>query len=79
MAKQVRDMNVGRLKGVTKTKTASADTGNGTPPNGQKTVQLDLANAPLYQAKFLEGILIEFRKYNVMFGDVVKMLREKNG
>jgi hypothetical protein len=38
--------------------------GNGKTPAPPQRVELTLANAPMYQAKFLEGILIEFQKLN---------------
>ena len=82
---KVRDTKVGRLSAVKKLKKKSASDNNHkameSPP-----IAVTHANAPILHVKFLEAIAgelnktrVELAKFNAMFGDVVKMLREQDG
>lgn len=70
--KQVMDTNSTKLSGAKKRKTAKADTQKQAPE-----VTVTLANAPIYSAIYTQRLFVEMRKFNEMFGDVVRMLREQ--
>lgn len=79
---KVRDLKGGRLGPINNNKKKKKDP----PKPDQQMVQITLANAPILQAKMAEAtainmreMIVEFKKFNTMFGDVVKMLREKDG
>ena len=74
--KQVRDTKQARLGGVKKNNRLGKSQSKTQAPD---PIKLSLANAPVYQAAFTQQLIVEFKKMNLMLGDIVKMLRESNG
>ena len=72
--KQVMDTNSTRLGGAKKKKTESSRSDD---KKQAPEVTVTLANAPIYSAIYTQRLFVEMRKFNEMFGDVVRMLREQ--